>query len=134
MSRRIARELALQSLFQIDFNECDAETAVAAAMEEHSEANAAAAQPYALVLVQGVLAHEKEIDEHLGKYAIDWSIERMPATDRNILRVAAYEMLYAVPPIAAGVAINEAVEIAKAYGTEESSRFINGVLGKLAKE
>ena len=57
----------------------------------------------------------------------------MPATDRNILRVAAYEMLFAEKSVAAGVAINEAVEVAKAYGTEESPRFVNGVLGKLAK-
>ena len=57
----------------------------------------------------------------------------MPATDRNILRVAAYEMLFAENIVAAGVAINEAVEVAKAYGTEESPRFVNGVLGKLAK-
>ena len=57
----------------------------------------------------------------------------MPATDRNILRVAVYEMLFSEETVSAGIAINEAVEVAKAYGTEEAPRFVNGVLGKLAK-
>lgn len=132
--RRIAREVALQSLFQIDFNSCEAAAAVEAAVAEHEEQNAAKAQSYALSLVEGVLSCEQDIDERLSRYAIDWTIERMPATDRNILRVAAFEMLFAEPAVAAGVAINEAVEIAKEYGTEESPRFVNGVLGKLAQE
>ena len=129
MIRRIAREVALQSLFQIDFNSCEAEAAVAAAMSEHEEENAPKALNYAMTLVQGVLA----IDARLSEYAIDWTVERMPATDRNILRVAVYEMLFAEETVSAGIAINEAVEVAKAYGTEEAPRFVNGVLGKLAK-
>ena len=133
MIRRIAREVALQSLFQIDFNSCEAEAAVEASLTEHDEDNAPKAHDYALTLVQGVLANKEAIDECLSQYAIDWTVERMPATDRNILRVAVYEMLFAEQAVAAGVAINEAVEVAKAYGTEESPRFVNGVLGKLAK-
>ena len=133
MIRRIAREVALQSLFQIDFNSCEAEVAVEAAITEHDEDNAPKAYDYALHLVQGVLANKEAIDGRLSEYAIDWTVERMPATDRNILRVAVYEMLFAEQPLAFGVAINEAVEVAKAYGTEESPRFVNCVLGKLAK-
>ena len=133
MIRRIAREVALQSLFQIDFNSCEAEVAVEAAITEHDEDNAPKAYDYALHLVQGVLANKEAIDGRLSEYAIDWTVERMPATDRNILRVAVYEMLFAEQPLALGVAINEAVEVAKAYGTEESPRFVTGVLGKLAK-
>ena len=133
MIRRIAREVALQSLFQIDFNSCEAEVAVEAAITEHDEGNAPKSYDYALHLVQGVLANKEAIDARLSEYAIDWTVERMPATDRNILRVAVYEMLFAEQPLAFGVAINEAVEVAKAYGTEESPRFVNGVLGKLAK-
>ena len=125
MIRRIAREVALQSLFQIDFNSCEAEVAVEAAITEHDEDNAPKAYDYALHLVQGVLANKEAIDGRLSEYAIDWTVERMPATDRNILRVAVYEMLFAEQPLAFGVA--------KAYGTEESPRFVNGVLGKLAK-
>lgn len=133
MIRRIAREVALQSLFQIDFNSCEAEVAVDAALTEHEEENAPKAKDYALLLVQGVLANKEAIDARLGEYAIDWTVERMSATDRNILRVAVYEMLFAEQAVACGIAINEAVEVAKAYGTEESPRFVNGVLGKLAK-
>ena len=133
MIRRIAREVALQSLFQIDFNSCEAAVAVEASLAEHDEENAPKAYDYALQLVQGVLANKEAIDARLGQYAIDWTVERMPATDRNILRVAVYEMLFAAEPLAYGVAINEAVEVAKLYGTEESPRFVNGVLGKLAK-
>ena len=133
MIRRIAREVALQGLFQIDFNSCEADAAVEASLAEHDEENAPKAYDYALQLVQGVLANKEAIDARLGQYAIDWTVERMPATDRNILRVAVYEMLFAAEPLAYGVAINEAVEVAKAYGTEEAPRFVNGVLGKLAK-
>ncbi|MDY2636397.1 MAG: transcription antitermination factor NusB [Phascolarctobacterium sp.] len=133
MIRRIAREVALQSLFQIDFNSCEAEVAVDAALTEHEEENAPKARDYALLLVQGVLDNKEAIDARLGEYAIDWTVERMSATDRNILRVAVYEMLFAEQAVACGIAINEAVEVAKAYGTEESPRFVNGVLGKLAK-
>ena len=133
MIRRIAREVALQSLFQIDFNSCEADAAVEASLAEHDEENAPKAYDYALQLVQGVLANKEAIDARLGQYAIDWTVERMPATDRNILRVAVYEMLFSAEPLAYGVAINEAVEVAKVYGTEESPRFVNGVLGKLAK-
>lgn len=134
MSRRIARELALQSLFQIDFNECGAEVALEAAVEECTEENIEKAKKYALVLVEGVLANKEAIDERLSKYAIDWTVERMPATDRNILRIATFEMFFAEEKVVVGVAINEAVEIAKIFGTEESPRFVNGILGKLAKE
>lgn len=138
MIRRISREVALQALFQIDFTGCEAQEAIEAALAEHTELGAEKAKEYvrnyADALVGGVLQFKEKIDEELSEFAVDWTIERMPATDRNILRVAAYEMLHAVPKIAPGVAINEAVEVAKTYGTDESPRFVNGVLGKLAKK
>ena len=177
MIRRLAREVALQALFQIDFQhevelamaEADvtaiderkeAEAAVEAAMDEHEELAAPSAvdteeeidkvlerhkelgaqtarervRSYALLLVNGVMEHLAEIDSKMSEFATDWSVERMPATDRNILRVAVFEILHEQPALPAGVAINEAVEIAKSYGTDESPRFINGVLGKLAKK
>ncbi len=138
MIRRISREVALQALFQIDFAGGEAESAIEAALAEHTELGAEKAREYvrnyANALVGGVLTNKENIDAELSKFAVDWTVERMPATDRNILRVAVYEMLYAVPAIAPGVAINEAVEVAKTYGTEESSRFINGILGKLVKK
>ena len=146
MIRRIAREMVLQSLFQIDFTKCEPETALQAALEyqkegdedktvvdAHKEEELTKAMEYAQKLMDGILSNVEAVDESIGKYAIDWTVERMPATDRNILRIAAYEMLFAEEKLAPGVAINEAVEIAKLYGTEESPRFINGILGKMVK-
>lgn len=138
MIRRISREVALQTLFQIDFSNCEKEFALDAALAEREELGAESARErvrsYAAVLVNGVMDNLQAIDNELVKFAVDWSIERMPATDRNILRIAVFEMLHEKPALAVGIAINEAVEIAKTYGTEESPRFINGVLGKLAKK
>lgn len=133
MSRRIAREIVLQSLFQIDFSECEAGFALEASCAEHPEEDVLAAKEYAAALLTGVVENKEAVDSKIGEYAIDWTVERMPATDRNILRIAVYEMFFAEPVLAPGVAINEAVEIAKMYGTEESGRFINGILGKMVK-
>ena len=168
MIRRLAREVALQALFQIDFTGVDGKTAVAAAMAEHEDikvhrVSAAEAaemeelgettklaalrtretaeqkkfgyvEDYALHLVNGVLGAKDAIDGELGQFATNWSVARMPATDRNILRIAAFEILHAEPKVAAGIAINEAVEVAKNYGTDDSPRFVNGILGKLVKQ
>ena len=153
MSRRVAREVVLQSLFQIDFTACEAEQALYSSLAEHDEfiyleetegelaeelqvkkASCLKAKAYAEAVLQGVLANLAEIDAKLSEFAVDWTVERMPATDRNILRIAAYEMLFAEEKIVPGVAINEAVEIAKLYGSEEAPRFINGVLGKMVRE
>lgn len=133
MIRRIAREVVLQSLFQIDFANTEAEAALEASLAEHQEKEAAKAKPYAEKTLQGVLANLAEIDAKLGEYAIDWTVERMSATDRNILRIAVYEMMYADEKLVPSIAINEAVEIAKMYGTEESPKFINGILGKMVR-
>ena len=82
-------------------------------------------------LVEGVERYLAGIDETIGEVSENWSVSRMPFVDRNILRLATYEILYdaEVPP---SVAINEAVELAKVYGGEDSSKFVNGVLGKIA--
>lgn len=151
MSRRLAREVVLQSLFQIDFTGCEADKALNSSIAEHDEfiylnetedaseellAKKSAyqkAKEYAEGVLNGVLANMEAIDAKLAQYAVDWTVDRMPAADRNILRIAAYEMLYADEKIAPGVAINEAVEIAKLYGSEEAPRFINGVLGKMVR-
>lgn len=133
MSRRIAREVALQSLFQIDFNEDALDSAIEVACEEREEVRAAT-KAYAEELVQGVLTYKEAIDTRLAAESPDWAVERMPATDRNVLRIAVYEMFYAEPAVSAGIAINEAVEIAKNFGTDESGRFVNGILGKLARQ
>ena len=85
---------------------------------------------YARSLVQGVQDQHADIDELISRYADHWSISRMPVVDRNIIRVAVWELLWGTDvPVA--VAINEAVELAKSYSTEDSGRFVNGILGKI---
>ncbi len=134
MIRRIARELVLQSLFQIDFAQNEGEVALAAAIEERDDKIAAKARPYAATVLNGVLANSMVIDAKISEYAIDWRLDRMPSVDRNILRIAVYEMFFAAEKLVPNVAINEAVEIAKIYGTDDTPRFINGVLGKMVRE
>lgn len=133
MIRRIARELILQSLFQIDFSEGDGENALNAAIEERADKSAEKARAYAQAVLNGVLANNEAIDTKIGEFAIDWTLDRMPAVDRNILRIAVYEMFFAEDKLVPNVVINEAVEIAKIYGTDDTPRFINGVLGKMVR-
>lgn len=133
MIRRIARELVLQSLFQIDFSEGEGANALNAAIEERADKSAEKARTYAQDVLNGVLANNEAIDAKIGEFAIDWSLDRMPAVDRNILRIAVYEMFFAEDKLVPNVAINEAVEIAKIYGTDDTPRFINGVLGKMVR-
>lgn len=133
MSRRQAREMALQTLFQLDF---DADTTPLAALtiviNEHDKVSGNACE-YARELVEGVSTHLASIDEVIMNSAYDWKVERMPGVDRNILRVAIFELNFATASLSAGVVINEAVELSKLYGTEETPRFVNGLLGNLAK-
>lgn len=86
---------------------------------------------YATELVDGVTAHIEQIDAWISQTARNWTIERMPAIDRNIIRLACYEMAFA-DDIPVSVAINEAVELAKSYGGDDSPKFVNGVLGRIA--
>lgn len=88
---------------------------------------------YASSLVSGIVDHLDEIDERIAATAQNWTLERMPIVDRNIIRLAAYEILFR-DEIPTGVAINEAVELAKAFGTDDSPKFVNGVLGRIASE
>ena len=92
-----------------------------------------AIREFAEPLVRGVLEHREVIDERLQKLAANWDLHRMAGVDRNILRLAAFEMMHRedIPPV---VAINEAVDIAKRFSTDESGRFVNGILDKLAAQ
>ncbi len=89
-----------------------------------------AIREFAVKLVEGVLAQRTEVDERISRYAENYEIGRLAVVDRNILRLAIYEMLHRtdIPPI---VSINEAIEIAKRFGSEESSRFVNGILDRV---
>ena len=87
---------------------------------------------YARYLVSGVQEHHAEIDELIDRYADRWTIERMPMVDRNVVRMAAFELLWS-EDVPVAVAINEAVELAKAFSTDDSGRFVNGLLGRIAE-
>ena len=138
MIRRVGREMVLQSLFQMDFTQADPEESLKIALEvqrdEEKSEEAEKAFGYAEKVLKGVSENLSEIDGLIGKYAINWEVKRMPGIDRNILRMAIYEMRFAKEKLPVTVAVNEAVELAKTFGTEKSSRFINGVLGKLMRE
>jgi N utilization substance protein B len=89
-------------------------------------------EPYVFTLLTGVAEHLLKIDELITTYAQDWDMDRMPAIDRNILRIAIYEILW-VEEIDLKIACDEAVELAKSLSTDESSNYINGVLGRIVK-
>lgn len=125
--RHEGRMLATQFLFQRDFNRDDFEEALKLFWEGQSAGKKARA--FAEELVRGVEAHRTEIDERLQGYASNWEVKRMGAIDRNVLRMALYEMFYCldIPPI---VSINEAVDIAKEFSSIQSGHFVNGVLDR----
>jgi len=132
--RRKAREFTLQLLFQLDVTNKMSEENSAKPRELFWAHTACKEEikSFSLELIQGTLSHLPEIDEYIKKYAEHWDLSRMPAVDRNILRFAIYEILYR-DDIPLKVSINEAIEIAKIYGTDDSARFINGLLDKVAK-
>jgi N utilization substance protein B len=127
MSRRSrAREVALQLLFEDDVNP-------RASVEDTKKfiagrLNSPELEEFCLSLLLGVRRNQQELDELLGKTADNWSLGRMAATDRNVLRLGAYEILYTDTPDRA--AINEAVELAKRFGSAQSAQFVNGILDK----
>lgn len=132
MSRSMAREFALQTLFHLEFNEAETQD-ILEGIKEDNKSLTSGAMLYAQQIVDGVTANKEAIDEEIGAYSQDWKVARMPAVDRNILRIAVYEMKYHDDKLDDGIAINEAVELAKRFGTDRSPKFINGVLGKLSR-
>jgi N utilization substance protein B len=154
--RREARERAVQFLFQHDLNPPEkldqaleqfwqsqrgaaiAEEKGAATWGQESElpppsADEAATRLFADPLIRGTLEHREEVDEVIKKHAKNWELHRIAAVDRNILRLAIYEMLHRedIPPV---VSINEAVDIAKKFSTQDSGKFVNGILDKVKGE
>ena len=153
--RRLARERAVQFLFQHDLNPPED---VTAALDQFWEGQRVAAltenqgptwgQPvevppptvedvalreFADALIRGTLEHRNEIDETIQRHSRNWGLHRMAAVDRNILRLGIYEMLHRedIPPV---VSINEAVDVAKKFSTEDSGKFVNGILDKVRSE
>ncbi|MBA3013035.1 MAG: transcription antitermination factor NusB [Proteobacteria bacterium] len=128
--RRLSRELALQALFFFDLNKSDPDRDLEAFCAQREEELTDMVKPFFLDLVKGVLAAGDEIDGLLDKYSKNWKISRMPVVDRNIMRIATFELLKR-PDIPPSVSINEAVEIGKKFGTKDSGSFINGVLDRI---
>ncbi len=131
IKRRKARELALQILFQADVGNLPIEEAMETTLSEAVDADEEI-RSYAVQLVQGVWGQKSDLDAQIQGVTRNWTVERMAAIDRNLIRIALYEILN-VPDVPYRVAINEAVELAKEYGTTESRRFVNGVLGALVR-
>ena len=127
-SRRQERRLAIEILFQADVTGNDGRSALAGWLE-----SGRTVPPFTRELVQGVTDHLAELDETIGAHSEGWTVDRMASVDRTVLRAAVYELAFdrAVP---VGVAIDEAVRAVKDLSTDDSGRFVNGVLGKIASE
>ncbi|MBR1686287.1 MAG: transcription antitermination factor NusB [Clostridia bacterium] len=144
MSRAVARNAAMQMIFErLGGGQGGEETLQMVYNELREEGNTAVSPQdpgvkdlaYIQAALQGVIEHLDEIDEKIGKYARNWTVDRMPAVDRTILRLAAWEILYGQAwDVPGQVAIKEAVTLAKTYANEDSGRFINGVLGSLLRD
>lgn len=128
--RRKARQIALQALFQADVGGVPINEGLEFLFQEKSLPKDVI--EFATELAVGTWEHRGEIDKVIQECAPHWPIERMSSVDRNILRMATYEILY-MPDTPYSVSINEAVELAKLFGTSESSRFVNGILGGIVK-
>ncbi|HEY8453253.1 MAG: transcription antitermination factor NusB [Micromonosporaceae bacterium] len=129
-ARRKARKRALDVLYEADLRQRPA-TEVLAEYVSRLEEPKPRYLPYTIALVEGVVAHQDRIDELIESYAEGWTLERMPAVDRNLARIAIYELLW-VDDVDHPVAITEAVELARELSTDDSPRFLNGVLGRIA--
>jgi N utilization substance protein B len=130
-TRRRAREIVLQVLYEEELHPLR-DPADAQAFLERRLLHHAPSVEFASKLWRGVLEHRAELDLRIGKHSANWSLKRMATIDRNVLRIAAYEMLYGAVP--GPVAINEAIEIARRYGNLNSAPFVNGILDRVWKE
>ncbi|WP_256757173.1 transcription antitermination factor NusB [Cohnella sp. WQ 127256] len=141
MKRRLAREIVVQSLYQIEMNGVTGDEAVNIVMEEARQDNEmgtdvaelASIDAFTRELVKGVQDNQDIIDQSLVAYLTGWQVDRLSRVDRQILRLAVYELKFCqdVPP---KVVINEAIEVAKHFGLDENGKFVNGVLGRMLRE
>ena len=127
--RRTARTLALQALYQWNLRQDERRDPWE---HEHDEETDPAIIAFAETLVGGVVQHRDAIDTVISKYAHNWAMDRLSVVDRNVLRIAVFELLYQ-EDIPSAVTINEAIEIAKQFGDDESGGFVNGILDGISK-
>jgi len=139
MKRRLAREMVVSSLYQLELNDVEVFEALEMIIEEikaddevSDKISDEATDEFARKLLLGVNEHKGAIDDLLTSHLTGWQVDRLSRVDRQILRLACFEMVFSkdAPP---KVAVNEAIELAKHFGTEESGKFVNGVLAKLLK-
>ncbi|HWF42969.1 MAG TPA: transcription antitermination factor NusB [Acidothermaceae bacterium] len=128
-ARTKARKRALDVLFECDLRSSDALETLA----RHISTATPPVPAYTVTLVQGVVAHRSRIDELIETYAVGWTLDRMPVVDRNLLRIGAFELLWA-EEVPDGVVLSEAVNLARDLSTDDSPTFVNGVLAKLLDE
>jgi len=128
MKRRTAREKALQALFSIDMSKVDVSTAMELVLEGKKE------DEFLNELVNGVVNHQEEIDAKISPLLEKWTLERLSYVDRNILRIATYELIFGSKDIPVNVILDEAIEVAKVFGDDNSSKFVNGLLSKLKNQ
>ena len=128
--RRKSRELALQILFQTEFTPEVTMQDMVTVFEKKIDSET---MDYTMLLVKGVKQHREKIDVQIQEASRHWKIERMASVDRNILRSAVFEMLHAAEPLEPKIVINEAIEIAKVFGTQDSGSFVNGILDQIVR-
>ena len=128
--RRKSREIALQILFQVEYAPQISFEQLLNLFDQKKEDGVI---DYADKIIQGVKKHKESIDSKIQEASRHWKIERMGGVDRNILRASVYEMFFADETLDPKIVINEAIEIAKVYGTQESSSFVNGLLDQVVK-
>lgn len=143
MSRRLARELVLHMLFTNDFINEDADSVLETSLahnfdlfsDEHELyqiAPSEAQDGYIHESFRGIMDHMPELNDYIEKYSVSWSISRMSRVTRCVLRLCMYEMLYMGIPV--GASVNEGLELAKKYDSEEAASFINGILGTFVEK
>ncbi len=130
--RTKARECALQILYQVDITKNKFQDSIDDFWETKGKFDDSI-KDFAQCLVSGTVENLKELDSVISRSATNWEIDRMATVDRNILRLASYELLF-MDDIPLNVSINEAIEMAKRYGDKESGKFVNGILDKISKE
>lgn len=127
MKRRMAREKALQAMYQIDMSGADSAEALENVLEDEKP------DEFLRQLVEGTIENLPEIDQEISKHLERWSIDRLAKVDVNILRIGVYELMFS-EDAPHNVVINEAIEIAKHFGDEKSGKFVNGILSKVKGE
>lgn len=132
-NRHLARTIAMQSLYEWDFNGQKEDPLKLLHDNLKEFAPDFSDQGFSESLIRGVLDHRPDIDATITKYAPEWPLEQITIVDRNVLRLGVYELSYS-PDVPPKVAINEAIEVAKGFGGESSGKFVNGVLGAIFRD